>query len=142
MVVGTTRPVKYETKMIGDNRLEVRLFDTNLPTHRKRPLITDRFESAVDEIIPKTAPPDMNTALFDIKLRESVPYAVDQEGSSLKIRFDASTVPPKPLTGIAAAEQSQMAASPPRMIAKKVEKPDQAKSIAPVSGSGPAGARC
>ncbi len=141
MVVGTTRPVTYEAKMVGDNRLEVRLFDTSLPIHRKRPLITDRFESAIDEIIPKSASPDRNTALFDIKLREAVPYVVDQEGSSLKIHFDASTVPPKPLTGIAAAEQSQTAASPPRMIAKKSAKPDQVKPIAPVPGSRPVGAR-
>jgi type IV pilus assembly protein PilQ len=56
LVVGTTRPVKYEAKKIGDSRLEIQLFDTKLPEYRERPLITDRFESAVDEIIQKTKP--------------------------------------------------------------------------------------
>lgn len=140
MVVGTTRPVRYETKKIADNRLELRLLDTILPQHRKRPLITDRFESAVDEIIPRTASPGTNATLFDIKLREVVPYAVDQEGNSIKIRFDASTVPPKPLTGIAAAEESLKPALPPKRIAKKSVKPDSVQSVAFVPGRGSAGA--
>lgn len=136
MVVGTTRPVRYETKKIGENRLELRLLDASLPPQRQRPLITDRFESAVDEIVPRAG---TNAALFDITLREAVPYAVDQEGSSLKVRFDASTVPPKPLTGIAAAQESRQAADPPRSIAKKSVKPVPVASMALAPESGPAG---
>jgi len=129
LVVETTRPIKYEAKMAGENRLALQLFDTKLPEHRKRPLITDRFESAIDEIIPKTKDSSPNTALFDIKLRETVPYSIEQEGNALEIRFDASAVPPKPLAGIAAAEKKQTVSSTPRMIVKKVEKP---KRLGPI----------
>ena len=123
--VGTTRPVKYETKKVGESRLEILLFETTLPQSRKRPLITYRFESAVDEIVPKTGPSGENTAVFDIKLREAVPYAVEQDGNTLRVRFEASTVPPRPLAGIAAAEEKQAASPPPRMITKKAGKPKQ-----------------
>ena len=138
LVVGTTRPVKYEAKKIGNSRVEIQLFDTTLPEYRERPLITDRFESAVDAIIPKTKPSSGNMAFFDITLRETVPYTITQDGNTLKVSFDASAVPPKPLAGIAAAEEKQPVASSPRMIAKKVEKPKQSPPNAPVAMSEPA----
>ncbi|AQU99452.2 hypothetical protein B2D07_00750 [Desulfococcus multivorans] len=123
LVVETTRPVKYETQAAGDNRLTLQLFNTRLPDHRKRPLITDRFKSAVDEITPKTQASNPNTALFDIKLREAVPYSIEQEGNALEIRFDASVVPPRPLAGIAAAEKKQLPPPTSGIIADKMDKP-------------------
>lgn len=133
LVVGTTRPVKYEAKKIGKTRLEVQLFDTRLPDFRKRPLITDYFESAVNTIIPKTKPSSGDTAFFDITLRQDVPYSIEQDGNTLRISFEASDVPPMPLAGIAAAEEKQVVSSPPKMIAKKAEKPKLNPPNAPVA---------
>ncbi len=100
LVVGTTRPVQYEVMESGDRKLEVKLFNTGLPDRYARPLITDRFESAVDQISPVRRPDMKNTALFDIQLRESVPYFVEQEGGNLKIHFEASSISPKPIVAI------------------------------------------
>ncbi len=96
-IVGTTRPVTYDLKNSTDTLLQLKLHDTKLPKYRDRPLITTRFESAVDRITPvykKSAP---KTTLVAIELREAVSYDVEQEDDVLMIRFGASSVPPKPL---------------------------------------------
>ncbi|MGE0084431.1 MAG: type IV pilus secretin PilQ [Desulfococcaceae bacterium] len=100
LVVGTDRPVQYEVMESGDRKLELKLFNTGLPDRHVRPLITDRFESAVDQINPVRKADMKNTALFAIQLRESVPYFVEQEGGNLKIHFEASSISPKPVTSI------------------------------------------
>lgn len=97
LIVGTTRPVTYDLKNATDTLLQLELYDTKLPKYRDRPLITTRFESAVNRITPvykKSAP---NTTLVAIELRETVPYDIEQEGDVLMIRFGSSTIPPKPL---------------------------------------------
>ncbi len=97
LIVGTTRPVTYDLKNATDTLLQLELYDTKLPKYRDRPLITTRFESAVNRITPvykKSAP---NTTLVAIELREAVPYDIEQEDDVLMIRFGASTIPPKPL---------------------------------------------
>jgi type IV pilus assembly protein PilQ len=97
LIVGTTRPVTYDVKNATDTLLQLELYDTKLPKYRDRPLITTRFESAVNRITPvykKSAP---NTTLVAIELRETVPYDIEQEDDVLMIRFGASTIPPKPL---------------------------------------------
>ncbi len=104
LVIITTRPVEYDIKETGDKILEVKLYNTILPKRQERPLITDRFESAVDEIVPKRKPSMKNTALFNIRLREAVPYFVEQNNEILKIHFEASSISPKPLVGIKTAQ--------------------------------------
>ncbi len=104
LVIITTRPVEYDIKETGDKKLELKLYNTILPKRQERPLITDRFESAVDEIIPKRNPAMKNTALFNIRLREAVPYFVEQNNEILKIHFEASSISPKPLVGIKTAQ--------------------------------------
>ncbi|MEZ4527089.1 MAG: type IV pilus secretin PilQ [Desulfobacterales bacterium] len=112
LVVGTTRPVQYEVMESGDRKLELKLFNTGLPDHHVRPLITDRFESAVDQIMPGRRADGKNTALFAIQLRESVPYFVEQEGGNLKIHFEASSISPKPIVAIPTVPASSAPASP------------------------------
>lgn len=97
LIIGTTRPIQYDIKKETDKRIQLKLLDTNLPDYRKRPLITTRFQSAVDRILPFDAPALKDTSLFAIELRESVPYAVEQTDNLLMVHFEASTVPPKPL---------------------------------------------
>ena len=95
IIIGTTRPVKYEINKVGNKRVQLKLLDTNLPEYRKRALITTRFQSAVDRITPTQQPKTQNT-LVDIDLREAVPYFVKQTDNIIKVNFSPSTIPPKP----------------------------------------------
>lgn len=97
IIVGTTIPVKYNLKKINDKKLLLNLENTKLPDYRKRPLITTRFESAVDRITPFQTPAVKDSSLVSIELREAVPYFVEQTDDLLLLHFEASTVPPKPL---------------------------------------------
>lgn len=131
LVVGTTRPVKYDIRETGDRNLEVRLENTQIPQHRRRPLITDRFESAIDKILPTDRANERNTTLFEIEMRESVPYFVEQEGSVLKVHFEASSISPKPMIGMAQAGE----AAPP-IASAVVEPPPPSPPLS--AGSSPA----
>jgi len=96
LIIGTTRPVKFDLKKVSEKKMQLQLFDTRLPDYRQRPLITTRFESAVDRITPFHTAALKDTALVSIELRESVPYLVEQTDSLLRIQFEASSVPPRP----------------------------------------------
>ena len=97
IIIGTTVPVNYEIKKATDKRLQLELFNTRLPDYRRRPLITTRFESAVDRITPVQAPGKTDTSMVVIELRESVPYFVEQTDNLLMIHFEPSSIPPKPM---------------------------------------------
>jgi len=97
IIIGTTRPVKYNIKKSDVNKLQLKLFNTKLPDYRKWPLITTRFESAVDRIIPVHTATMKDTTLVSIELREAVPYFVEQMDNILLIHFAASSITPKPL---------------------------------------------
>ncbi len=97
IIIGTTMPVKYNLKKINDKKLLLNLFNTRLPDYRKRPLITTRFQSAVDRIIPFQSPVMKDSSLVAIELRESVPYFVKQTDDLLVLHFEASSIPPKRL---------------------------------------------
>ncbi len=94
--IGTTKPVEYNIKKVSDKLLHLQLNNTNISASRKRPLITTRFNSAVDRIIPLQKPEMKNRSIIAIELRESVPYVVEQSDSFLKVHFEASSVPPMP----------------------------------------------
>ncbi|MEJ2098395.1 MAG: type IV pilus secretin PilQ [Desulfobacterales bacterium] len=96
LIIGTTTPIQYDLKKAADKRLNLTLFNTNLPDYRKRALITTRFESAVDRVTPIQTPEMKGNSLFIIELREDVPYVVKQEGDTLRVNFAASSIPPKP----------------------------------------------
>lgn len=98
LIIGTGRPVPYEIAESGDRGLELKLLHTKLPDRHIRPLITDRFESAVDEIMPRRK--SGNTAVFEIRLRESVPYFAEQDSGVLKVYFEASSISPKPMEAV------------------------------------------
>ncbi|MBW1642816.1 MAG: type IV pilus secretin PilQ [Deltaproteobacteria bacterium] len=96
IIIGTTRPVKYDLKKISDRKLQLELINTKLPDYRKRPLITTRFESAVDRITPFQTARMKKNSMVAIELREFVPYVIKQEDNLIFISFDASSIPPKP----------------------------------------------
>jgi type IV pilus assembly protein PilQ len=97
ILVGTTLPVKYVMNTEGDQKLLLTLFDTNLPGYRKRPLITTRFESAVDRISPVQTAGMADKSIIVIELREAVSYTIEQLDDLIMINFDPSSVPPRPL---------------------------------------------
>jgi type IV pilus assembly protein PilQ len=97
IIVGTTRPIKYELKNSSDKLLQLKLFDTKLPKYRDRPLITTRFESAVNRITPVYKKSMPQTTLVAIELREAVNYDVEQKDDILMIHFGPSSVAPQPL---------------------------------------------
>jgi type IV pilus assembly protein PilQ len=93
VIIGTTRPVEYEISKAGEKMVQLRLSDTQVPEKQKRPLISTRFESAVDRVTPGQ---DKKAAVVAIQLRESVPYTAEQDDGVIRINFAASTIPPKP----------------------------------------------
>ncbi len=97
IIIGTTRPVEYSIKKTSPQLLQLKLLNTRLPDYRKFPLITTRFESAVDRIIPVQTPAMKNTSMFTIELRESAPYFIEQNEDLLLVHFEASTISPRPL---------------------------------------------
>jgi type IV pilus assembly protein PilQ len=97
IIVGTTRPVRYDLNEKSDKLLQLMLYDTQLPEYRRRPLITTRFESAANRITPLQTDAMKDNAIVAIELREAVPYQVEQKDDLLLIRLEASSIPPKPL---------------------------------------------
>jgi len=97
IIIGTTRPVKYDLEKATDRLLQLKLYDTNLPRYRQRPLITTRFESAVNRITPIQKPAMKNASIIAIELREAVAYNVEEKGDQLLVRFEPSSIPPKPM---------------------------------------------
>jgi type IV pilus assembly protein PilQ len=97
LIIGTTAPAKYDLKKINEKKLLLNLYYSNLPDYRKRPLITTRFESAVNRIIPFQTSAMKDKSGFIIELRESVPYFIEQTDNLLFLHFEASSISPKPL---------------------------------------------
>jgi type IV pilus assembly protein PilQ len=93
VIVGTTRPVQFDLEKVDDKRVNLRLLNTSVPEQHRRPLITTRFESAVDRVTPGQG---RNETLVAIELRENVAYTAEQVGNVIRINFAASSVPPKP----------------------------------------------
>jgi type IV pilus assembly protein PilQ len=96
IIIGTTAPIQYSIKKINDKKLLLNINNSKLPGYRQRPLITTRFQSAVDRITPFETPSMKDTSLVAIELRESVPYYVEQTDNLILIHFEASSIPPKP----------------------------------------------
>lgn len=96
ITIGTTKPVEYNIIKASERLLHLRLNNTNIPVNQKRPIITTRFNSAVDRITPVLKPVMKKTSIVAIELREAVPYVVEQSDTLLAIHFEASSVLPKP----------------------------------------------
>jgi len=98
VIIGTIHKAAYDIRKIGDKNILLNVYDTKLPEYHQRQLITTRFESAVNRITPiQITTPKETTARFLIELRQSVPYLVEQDDNMIRIHFEASSVPPKPV---------------------------------------------
>lgn len=96
VIIGTTKPVAYRMEKVSPAVIQLRLLRTHISDFRKLPLITTRFESAIDRIRPLQTPAMKADSVIALDLREAVPYFVEQEGNLIRIRFEASSVPPRP----------------------------------------------
>jgi type IV pilus assembly protein PilQ len=97
VLIGTSHPVEYNVEKVSDKRLNLNLLNANIPDYRQRQLITTRFESAVDRIIPVQTSKMRGNSIISIELRESVPYFVEQSENLISIHFEASSIAPRPL---------------------------------------------
>jgi type IV pilus assembly protein PilQ len=97
ILIGTSKPIEYDVEKISDSHINLNLFNTSIPDYRQRQLITTRFESAVDRIIPLQTAKMKGNSIISVELRESVPYYVDQSENLISLHFEASTVSPRPL---------------------------------------------
>ncbi|RPH52334.1 MAG: type IV pilus secretin family protein [Desulfobacteraceae bacterium] len=113
ITIGTTKPVEYNVIKVEERLLHLQLKNTNIPVNQRRPLITTRFNSAVDRITPVLKPVMKKTTIVAIELREAVPYVVDQSDNILKVHFEASSVLPKPEKEAALPEWKEVLASVP-----------------------------
>jgi len=96
VIIGTTHPVAHDLVKTSDRQLRLKLFNTRLPAYRERPLITTRFNSAVDRVTPVRTEDMKDRTEVVIELRESVPYRLEQVDNLLLVNFEASDIPPKP----------------------------------------------
>lgn len=120
ITIGTTRAVHYKLEQEGKRHLVISLSDVKIPDYRKRPLITTRFASAVDRIIPIQTAAMQNRALISIELREAVPHRVEQKGRLLMVHFNASSIPPKPFENADLPAWEQVARTTIANIDKKI----------------------
>lgn len=97
LIVGTTQTADYQIQKPSPQRIEVRLRNTRVPSYQQRPLITTRFSSAVNRIMPLQPDKTRDESIIAIDLREAVPFNAEQTGNVLMIHFEASSIPPKPM---------------------------------------------
>jgi type IV pilus assembly protein PilQ len=102
LVLGTTHAVNYRIQKVEPRKIEILLLNTRIPSYRQRALITTRFTSAVNRIVPYQRSRAKNESVVSVELREAVPYVAEQADNLLLVHFEASSVPPKPL------EQAQL----------------------------------
>ena len=128
LVLGTTHAVDYRVNKINPTKIEIQLLNTRIPSYRQRALITTRFNSAVDRVVPYQVSQDMAETRVSIEMRESVAYVAEQTGNMLLVHFEASSVPPKPM------EQAQLPAWKREMTAG-MQEPVDMDSTAPAMGA-------
>ncbi len=125
VIVGTTDKVRFETAKPSDKRLLLKLFNTKIPKFQKRPLITTRFKSAVDRVVPVQTARMGDTAVIAIQLREAVPYRVEQKENVLVVELDPSTVPPRPLPDVKAPKWQEVMKEAEAEIVREAEVPPE-----------------
>ncbi len=126
IIIGTTRSVSYHLDKTDGMKLSLDLFDTKILSYRQRPLITTRFESAVNRIVPIQTTGMKNNSKIVVELREAVPFTVEQKENEIEILFQASTIKPKPseTAGLSPLEKvMEEAAQEAEAVIEKSEQP-------------------
>ncbi len=92
--VETSYPVQYETIWQSENKLYLKLFNTRIPEHHQRPLLTKYFKAAVERILPGPGTDNSQDAEIEIMIREKVPFRVVQDQRRISLRFDPASIEP------------------------------------------------
>jgi type IV pilus assembly protein PilQ len=92
--VTTSHPVRYDTVWQSDTRLDLNLYNTRIPEHHQRPLLTRYFKAAVDRILPQPDPVNTRDAKIEITIREKVPYRIIQDQNLISLQFDPAGMDP------------------------------------------------
>ncbi|MFY9399465.1 MAG: type IV pilus secretin PilQ, partial [Desulfomonilia bacterium] len=82
--IGLDGKADFDVKRDGDN-LSLHIDNAKIPGHLARPFITREFETAVEQILPKQK---NGTVVFDISMKQIVPYFVSQDNGLLIMDFD------------------------------------------------------
>lgn len=115
LIVGTTKTAEYQIQKISPQRIEVLLQNTRVPSYQQRPLITTRFSSAVNRIMPLQPDKALDQSVIAIDLREAVPFTAEQVDNVIMVHFAASSIPPKPM------EQADLPAWKQTIVSKEIE---------------------
>jgi len=130
IIIGTAHPVSYQIQRLTKRIIVFELKNCLLPRHRRnRPLITTRFESAIDRIIPVQAPDESRTVDLIVELRERVPFRTEQKGNLLYIHFDPSKIGPRPFSDANLPPWKEVLDRAVKMTAPKTSVPESEKSI-------------
>ncbi len=92
--IETSQPVRYDTRQANEDTVYLTLYNTKIPYHQQRPLVTRYFNSAVERVEPHPYPGEKNDTRIDIKLRDQVPFHVVQNRQGIHLSFDAPTIQP------------------------------------------------
>ena len=95
IVVQTNHPVKYDiTQANSNNKLFLNLYNTIIPEHHKRSLLTQYFKSAVKSLMPIQVPGGKKNSKIEIKIRDQVPYRIVQTQNIISMFFEPTRVEP------------------------------------------------
>lgn len=83
--ITTSSQVKYDIIPVSDKKIDISIKDTFLSPPWHKPVISSRYESAVEKVIPSQNNADSS---FSVEMKEQVPYRVDQKGKIISVYFD------------------------------------------------------
>ena len=93
IIITTNKKTEYRAEKKDENRLAIKLMNTKIAGYHQRPIITTRFDSAVNRIFPVYDKKiNKENSLLLIDLRENVPFKIDDETEGrIEIEFESSS---------------------------------------------------
>lgn len=124
IAVETNHPVKYDVTLGGKEKIYLNLYNTIIPDHHKRPLLTQYFKSAVESLIPVEVPGKQKNSKIEINIRDLVPYRVVQDQNTILMYFEPTLLDPpvfaKAKKTFGSDVQTQTIAPDPKAVASQV----------------------
>lgn len=94
ILIQTNHPVKFDMAKGEGDLLYLNLYNTVIPEHHKRPLLTQYFKSAVERLTPVQLPGKEKNSRIQIKIRETVPYRIVQNQNIISVFFEPARIEP------------------------------------------------
>jgi type IV pilus assembly protein PilQ len=94
IAVETNHPVKYDITLGSKEKIYLNLYNTIIPEHHKRPLLTQYFKSAVESLMPVEVPGKQKNSKIEINIRDLVPYRVVQDQNTILMYFEPTLLDP------------------------------------------------